>query len=133
MARRPATLQREDVLGWAVAAARAADEKKANDVVVLEVGNVLAITDFFVIASASNPRQVRTLADEVERALKLLDPELGPLRVEGLRDLTWVLLDYGGIVVHLFHDETRAFYDIERLYRDVPRLPWQAPVAAELA
>jgi len=113
-----------DVRDLAVLAARTADDKKGLDTVVLEVAEGLAITDAFVITSAPNTRLVRTLADEIERVLKL-EHERAPLRVEGLRDLTWVLLDYGDLVVHVFLDETRRFYDIERLYRDVPRIGWE--------
>ena len=82
-----------------------------------------ATTDFFVITSANNGRQVRTIAEAVEERLK----ESGrvPLRTEGRSDLTWVLLDYGDLVVHVFLEETRRFYDIERLYRDVPRVDWE--------
>ena len=110
----------EDV---ATAAARAADAKKGEETVVLRVGPVLAICELFVVTSASNTRLVRTLAEEVEQAVRDRYG-VSPLRVEGLRDLQWVLLDYGDVVVHVFHDESRQFYDIERLYRDVERVPW---------
>lgn len=118
----------DDDLGWALLAARVADDKKGEEPVVLEVGAVLAITDAFVITSAPNTRLVRTLADEIEKQLK----EAGgpsPLRVEGLRDLTWVLMDYGDFVVHVFLDEMRRFYDLERLYRDVPTREWRTTPA----
>jgi len=85
---------------------------------------VMGITDFFVITSGSNSRQVRTIAEEVEKRLK--DLGLRPPRVEGRSDLTWVLIDYGDLVVHVFLEETRRFYDIERLYRDVPVIDWRA-------
>ena len=118
-------VDRDVVLDWAVTAAQAADDKQGRDTVVLEVGAVLAITDFFVITSATNGRQVRTIAEAVEAQLK---HEGGPqpVRVEGRSDLTWVLLDYGDIVVHVFLDEIRRFYEIERLYRDAPVVAWQA-------
>lgn len=106
-------------------AARAADAKQGSDIVVLDVGEVLTIVERFVIASAPNTRQVRTIADEVEEQIKLAGGP-GPLRVEGLDDMRWVLLDYGDVVVHVFLDETRAFYDLERLWRDVPRIPWES-------
>jgi ribosome-associated protein len=118
-------IERDVVLEWAAMAAMAADEKQGRETVVLEVGAVLAITDFFVITSATNSRQVRTIAEAVEERLKL-DGGPAPIRVEGRSDLTWVLLDYGDIVVHVFLDETRRFYDIERLYRDVPVIDWRA-------
>ena len=113
---------------WAAAAARAADDKQGADIVVLEVGPVLAITDAFVITSATNTRQVRTIADEVEHQLKRMGGP-APLRSEGLDDLRWVLLDYGDFVVHVFLDEVRAFYDLERLWSDAPTIDWQAIAA----
>ena len=107
----------------AVVAARAADDKKASDVVVLDVAELLGVAGYFVVAGASNTRLVRTVAESVEQAVKA---ELGrsPVRVEGVREQQWVLLDYGDVVVHVFLDETREFYDIERLYGDVPRVAW---------
>lgn len=107
----------------AVIAARAAAEKQGSDTVVLDVGDVLAIVERFVITGAPNTRQVRTIAEEVEEQLKLSGFD-GPLRVEGLDDSRWVLLDFGDLVVHVFLDETREYYDLERLWRDVPRVPW---------
>jgi ribosome-associated protein len=116
---------RETVAEWAIAAARAADEKNGSDILILEVGKVLAITDMFVVASATSTRLVRTIADEVE--VKVREAGGGePMRIEGLRDATWVLLDYGDLVVHIFTEEMRAFYEIERLYSDVPVIPWMA-------
>ena len=105
-------------------AAQAADGKKALDTIVLDVGDVLAITEAFVVTSAGNRRQVRTIADAVEEEAKIL-LDRAPVRTEGLDQLQWVLLDYGDVVVHVFADETRRFYEIERLYRDVPRLAWE--------
>jgi ribosome-associated protein len=102
----------------AMVAAIAADEKKGETTVVLRVGPVLAICELFVVTSASNTRLVRTLAEEVEKAVRARTGE------SPLRDLQWVLLDYGDVVVHIFHEEARRFYDIERLYRDVERVAW---------
>lgn len=101
--------------------AHAAADKLGTGTVILEVGEVLSIVEYFVITSAPNSRQVRAIAEEVEDRLKREGGE-GPIRVEGLNDGTWVLLDYGDVVVHVFLDETRAFYDLERLWRDVPRV-----------
>jgi ribosome-associated protein len=113
-----------DVLRAAVlTAARAADDKKADDVVVLDVGDVLSITGWFVITSGANPRQVRTIAEEVEAKVKA-EHGIAPLRVEGLDGLRWVLLDYGDFVVHVFSDEAREFYAIEDIWGDAPRLDW---------
>ncbi len=113
---------------WAKKAARAAVDKKADDPVVLDVGHVLAITDYFVIVSGANSRQVRTIAEAVEETLAR-DGGPKPLRVEGLDELTWVLMDYGDLVVHVFLDETRRYYELERLWSDVPRIAWAEPVA----
>jgi ribosome-associated protein len=117
-------VDRDVVLEWANAAASVADDKQGFDTIVLEVGAVMGITDFFVITSGSNSRQVRTIAEEVEKKLK--DLGVATPRSEGRPDLTWVLLDYGDLVIHVFLDETRRFYDIERLYRDVPVIDWRA-------
>jgi ribosome-associated protein len=105
-------------------AAQTADAKKGTDTVIVEVGAVLAITEYFVITSASNPRLVRTLAESIEEAVKSAGGP-GPIRVEGLRERQWVLLDYGDWVVHVFNTETRAFYDLDRLWKDMPRLSWE--------
>jgi len=113
---------------WAVLAAQAAASKKAVDPVVLDVGDVLSITDSFVIVSGTNTRQVRTIADEIEQQIT----EAGgpkPLRIEGLDDLRWVLVDYGEFVVHVFLQETREYYELERLWSDVPRIEWEESVS----
>ncbi len=110
----------------ACAAAEAAAEKLASDIVLLDVGEILQIADWFVIASASNVRQVSTIADEVESAIKSLDGN-GPLRTEGLDDCRWALLDFGDVVVHIFLEEVRTFYDLERLWADVPKIAWSDP------
>jgi ribosome-associated protein len=113
----------------AVVAARAGDAKGASEVVVLEVGEVLVVADEFVIMSASNDRLVKALVDDVERAVR----EAGagsPLRVEGLDDRHWVLIDYGDVVVHVFLAETREYYELERLWGDVARLDWREPAAS---
>lgn len=107
----------------AVIAARAAADKQGADTVVLDVGEVLAIVERFVVTGAPNTRQVRTIAEEVEDRVKAAGFG-GPLRVEGLDDSRWVLLDFGDVVVHVFLDEAREYYDLERLWRDVPRIPW---------
>lgn len=109
---------------WAILAAHAASSKKGTDPVVLAVGDVLSITDFFVIVSGTNPRQVRTIADEVEEQIRDAGGP-SPLRVEGLDDLHWVLVDYGEFVVHVFLQETREYYELERLWSDVPTVEWE--------
>ena len=108
----------------AVTAARTADDKKAERTLVLFVGDVLSITDYFVITSASNRRLVRTVVEEIEEIVREQHGR-SPLRIEGVAEQQWVLIDYGDVVVHVFSDEIRAYYEIERLYRDVPTLDWQ--------
>ena len=103
----------------ALAAAGAALAKNGTDVAVVRVGEILAITEVFVIASASNTRLVKTIVEEVERALTDHDGSK-PRSIEGLADASWVLLDYGDVVVHVFLAETRAFYDLDRLWADAP-------------
>jgi len=110
---------------WAAAAAAAADERKGVDTVVIDVGDVLVVTDLFVITHGNNARQVRSIAEGVERMVK----EAGgpsPLRIEGADDRQWVLLDYGPFVVHVFDAERRSLYQLERLWGDCEVLDWQA-------
>jgi ribosome-associated protein len=114
----------DQVHRWCALAAQAAADKKSADTVILDVGEVLAITDAFVITSAPNDRHVRTIVEEIEKQLKDAGGP-SPLRVEGLREAQWVLLDYGDFVVHVFLDEIRSFYDLERLWSDAPRFPWE--------
>jgi ribosome-associated protein len=116
----------------AAAAARAASSKQAQDIVVLDVSTLIVITDHFVICTATSSRQIRTVVEEVERSLK---EGLGvrPVRREGEGDAGWWLLDYIDVVVHVFGPEERAFYDLERLWRDAPRLAWEEPDAVSSA
>jgi ribosome-associated protein len=107
----------------ACAAARAASEKQGEDVLVLDVRDLITITDYFVIASGSSDRQVKTIAEEVEQALK--GRGVKPVRVEGQAASRWVLLDFVDLVVHVFHDEERDFYRLERLWVDAPRVSWE--------
>jgi ribosome-associated protein len=123
------TLDADSGRVWPVVAARAAASKKAIDPVILEVGAVLAITDHFVIASATNVRQVRTIAEEVEDQVAAAGGPR-PRQIEGLDDAHWVLVDYGAFVVHVFLDETRHYYELERLWSDVPRVDWDVDTAA---
>lgn len=115
----------EDARQLAVRAAQVADAEHATDVMVLHVGDVLGVTEYFVIASASNRRLVNAIVDDIEAQLK---DDLGraPLRVEGFREQQWVLIDYGDVIVHVFLAEIRDFYEIERLYTDVPKIDWTA-------
>jgi ribosome-associated protein len=110
-------------------AARAAASKGGDDTLILEVGQVLAICDAFVLTSGRNSRQVRTIAEEVEAQVKDAGGG-GPLRVEGRETAEWVLLDYGDFVVHVFLDEVRRYYELERLWSDAPRLEWEQAEAS---
>ena len=114
----------DQVRQWCVTAARAADDKKGEATVILEVGSVLAIADAFVITAGTNARQVRTIVEEIEKKVKESGGP-GPLRIEGLDDARWVLMDYGDFVVHVFLQEVREFYDLERLWADAPVWDWQ--------
>jgi len=111
------------VLSLARLAAQAAAAKTDEPTVLLDVGDVLAITNYFVITGGRNARQVRTVAEDVEAQVGA-DGGPRPLRVEGLDSLRWVLLDYGDFVVHVLLDEARAYYELERLWSDVPRIEW---------
>jgi ribosome-associated protein len=104
-------------------AARAADSKSGEDTAILAMGELLGLTDAFVITSGHNTRQVKTIVDEVEQQVKEASGR-GPIRVEGLADARWVLMDYGDFLVHVFLDEAREFYDLEHLWTDAPRMPW---------
>jgi ribosome-associated protein len=112
---------RDDVPEAALVAARAADAKLGLDTVVLGMRHLLEVTDAFVVTSGANSRQVRTIVEEVERQVKESCGRT-PWAIEGLRDLTWVLMDYGDFLVHVFLAEARAYYDLERLWGDAPRL-----------
>ncbi len=118
-----------DARELALVAANAATDKKASDVIVLDVSEQLVITDCFVIASAPNERQVGAIVDNVEE--KMRDAGTKPVRREGAREGRWVLLDFVDVVVHVQHAEERAFYGLERLWKDCPRIEFdpEAPVA----
>ena len=107
-----------EAIAMATVAARAAAAKLGQDVVVIDVSGQLVITDCFVIASASNERQVNAIVDEVEEKMRLAGYK--PARREGTREGRWVLLDYVDIVVHIQHQDERNFYSLDRLWRDCP-------------
>jgi ribosome-associated protein len=118
-----------DVETRARIAARAADAKKGEDILVLDVADIIGIVECFVITAASNTRLVRTIVEEIERQLFDQTGEK-PRAVEGLRDASWVLLDYGDLVVHVFLTETREFYGLERLWADAQRVEWAGRATA---
>jgi ribosome-associated protein len=104
-----------------VLAARAADAKKAEDLVALDVSGPLPLTDAFLLATGDNERNVLAIAGAVEDAL--IEAGAKPLRREGRSEGRWVLLDFGDLVVHVFHQEDRQYYALERLWKDAPVIP----------
>lgn len=118
----PAT---EEALTLARAAAAAADGVHATDVVGLDVSERLPLADAFVLATGTSERQVSAIAREVEDALHEVGAK--PVRREGRGDGRWVLLDFGDVVVHVFHEEERTYYQLERLWRDCPVIDLQLP------
>ena len=124
-ARTPAPVDDADLLDptYPIIGARAAHGKGGTEILILRVGEVLAITDFFLIVSASNPRLVRTVVQEIEDAVAQAGGPR-PLRIEGLEECDWVLADFGTFVVHVFHDDARQYYELERLWSDVPTVEW---------
>jgi ribosome-associated protein len=112
---------------YALLAAEAASDKKATDVDVIDVGQLLVVTDFFVICTGENDRQVRAIADEVERQLK--EAGLSAIGREGTEESKWVLLDFTDLVVHVFQPAERDFYRLDRLWTDAPRLELPPEVA----
>ncbi|GAA4463004.1 ribosome silencing factor [Phytohabitans houttuyneae] len=117
----------------ALSAAQAAADKKAQDIVIIDVADQMVITDAFVLASAPNERQVQAIVDAIEEALVNLPEKAKPVRREGERSGRWVLLDYVDIVVHVQHTEEREFYSLDRLWKDCPTIPFvdRALVEAE--
>ena len=105
-------------------AARLLDDKKAQRINVIKIEDISSIADYFVIATGTSSTHVRSLADEVEEKLKA-EEALQP-RVEGYRSKSWILLDYGNVVVHVFTQEARDFYDLDRLWADGAKVDWQS-------
>ena len=107
----------------AVRFAQIADDRKAEDIVILDVRGRLYLADYFVIASGTNPRQLRAVAEEMQRETRAAGVKL--IGAEGLPVSRWVLMDFGDVIVHLFEPVTRAFYDLEMLWADAPRVQWR--------
>lgn len=99
-------------------AAKAADDKKAEDLVALDVSSRMPLADIFLVASGSNERQVVAIAEGIEEALHGIGSKA--LRREGVREGRWALLDFNGLIVHVMHQEDRAYYELERLWKDCP-------------
>jgi ribosome-associated protein len=112
----------EHAVELGLAAAQAAADKLAHDILLLDVSEQLVITDVFLLASAPNDRQVKAVVDEIEDRLRDLGAK--PVRREGAEEGRWVLLDFGDIVVHVQHEEERVYYALERLWKDCPVIPF---------
>lgn len=108
-------------------AALAADAKQGDDLVALDVSGPLPLTDIFFLASGRNERNVQAIASEIED--KMLEAGAKALRREGRAEGRWILLDFGDIVAHVFHDEDRMYYSLERLWKDCPAIPIELPVS----
>lgn len=119
---------REAIASLVQVAARAAADKKATDIVALDVASTLVVTDYFVIATGANDRQVHAIAEAIEDALR--EAGVKPIGREGEGELRWVLLDFGDLVVHVFQPAEREFYRLDRLWSDAPRVELPADVQA---
>lgn len=107
----------------ALLAAEVCDDKKAKQIIVLDVRKITSISDYFIVCSTSNERQARAIAEEMRMKLKEMGKrEMG---VEGMEDARWVLQDFGDIVLHIFHESQREFYDIEGLWADAKQVRWK--------
>jgi ribosome-associated protein len=111
-------------------ALRAVDDKKASDMVVLDITSIASFANYFLICSGDSSRQIQAIADEVEQ--KLRAHGLRPTHIEGYRNAEWILMDYIDLVVHIFSRKARAYYDLERLWRDGKRLDTQKLLAERL-
>lgn len=114
-----------------VVAARAADAKQGDDIVALDVSGPLPLADVFLLVTGRSERNVLAICDEVED--RMIEAGAKPLRREGRSDGRWVLLDFGDVVVHVFHEEDRQFYSLERLWKDCPVIPIDLGTPAEPA
>lgn len=113
----PQAVQPDDMI---MIAARAAGEKKATDLVILDLRQIASFTEYFVLCTGANARQVAAIADSVEEQLRKVGKR--PLHTEGYSSAEWILLDYGDFIVHIFSNASRRFYDLERLWRDAGRI-----------
>jgi len=116
-------LGRERVLNIkerAIEAAKIAINKKAKDTIILELKDLSTITDYFVICSGENPTQIKAIAEAIEEGFAR--NRIYPMGIEGLDFARWVLMDYGEVVIHIFNEEARAYYELERLWMDAPRI-----------
>ena len=123
----PSETRFEELDDRILTAVHAASEKQALEIVILDLREVATFTDYFLITSGANERQVQAISDEVVEKLKKAGTPAA--RVEGYRTAEWILMDYGDFVVHVFADKARKFYDLERLWRDGKRIELPAELA----
>lgn len=116
-------------LSRALLAADAASSKKAQDITILGVGPLIGITDYFLICSGGSERQVGTIVEEIESRLR--ESGTKPYRREGEHERRWVLLDYLDVVVHVFHQVEREYYELERLWKDAEQVPYESETDSE--
>lgn len=114
----------ENVMELAKAAAGFAYEKKARDIVGLDLAGKSPVTDYFVLCSGSNKPQIKAICDNIDD--KMAELGVNPLRIEGYKEARWVLMDYGMLVVHIFDDESREYFNLERLWGDAPAVRFSA-------
>lgn len=119
------TTTESEIRRWVTIVVDAAEDKLGQNTNAFMVGEILGITDWFVITSGNNARQVRAISDNVEDTLSAAGGPK-PIRIEGRDSMSWVLMDYGAFVVHIFDSENREYYDLDRLWRDVPKLERKA-------
>ncbi len=110
----------QQIFEQVVTAVDAADEKKAQELLVLRLSAITEFTDYFIICTGNSTRQTQAIADAVTEELKKI--KVRPLHTEGYNSAEWILIDYGAFVVHIFTEESRRFYDLERLWRDAERV-----------
>lgn len=106
----------------AITCAEIADEKKAQDIVVLDISKLTFIAEYFVICTGINERQLQAIADEIKAKLK--KRSIQNIGIEGYNEAKWILMDYGDVIVHLFSKEMRSFYELELLWGDAPKVTW---------
>jgi ribosome-associated protein len=117
--------QRREAKELVMQAAKAADDKQAADILILELAQLLVITDYFLICSGATDRQTRTIAEEVRKQVKEMSGRK-PIRAAGEELGDWILLDYGDVVIHIFTQEMREYYQLERLWRGAPKIAREA-------
>lgn len=121
--------KKDEARETAIECARIADGKKATDIVVLDIRKIAFITDYFVIASGTNRRQLQAIADELSSTLK--GRGLRRVGMEGYQEGAWILVDFGSVVIHLFHEEMRRYYELENLWSEAKGVRWQAKAGAD--